>query len=259
MIYYMKNKGLYILITILFIILVFCLLFYKKFTKYDIDKRLYNSIWYHYNYNDGTYSSIEFNGKQINYNNSSISNSDTCNKYDYNRKTNTFSLDCGISFEINEINDKNIVIAFKDKKEVYFNTIDESLNNEFKLYYSKTIDEAKKESNNVLDIIKVDYYKLNNYIDENNKTIFVFKGNKCTSIECFILNNVIEKWMSKSNNVFYINSESIKENVIFNIINREEYDSNYPFIIEYDKNSIVNKFYIKCDGFNCEKYYDLDI
>jgi len=251
----MKNSIKYIICSILIILSIICFYYYLKYKDIKIEENIYDKYWYWYNNKDGTYSSIFFSNDKIIFNDSNIENN-LCTNYEYNKKNKIFYLDCNVTIEIININDDNIILNINGVKKVFYDTLDNTLNTEFSSYFSKSISDFKKESFNTFSLIKIDYKNIDNIIKENNSSKFIFIGNRCTSIECVISSIIVERWMSYSNNVYYIDSNSINDNMIFNSITESEYNSNYPLVVVTDSNKDLKKYFIKCDGFNCEKYYN---
>ena len=72
--------------------------------------------------------------------------------------------------------------------------------------------------------------------------------------------DILEKWIVKEKSVYYFNADELNNSIIdlFNKnYKKEDLDSIYPVII-LNKNNNINKYEIKCKGFNCSNYYKND-
>ena len=113
------------------------------------------------------------------------------------------------------------------------------------------------------DFIKINEAKLFEIIKNNEYSKIVFIGNKCSSIDCILVLDVMEKWISTTENVYYFDINDMNDKVIkkLNEIDKslgltiDYYDNIYPKVIISNNNKIVDKYDVICSGFNCKKYY----
>ena len=91
----------------------------------------------------------------------------------------------------------------------------------------------------------------------------VFIGNKCTSVDCVLGLDVMEKWISTTENVYYYDVNDLNRDLL-NRLNRIDssletkydfYNDIYPLVVIFNSGKLIEKYYINCDGFNCSKYY----
>lgn len=260
----MKNrKELWVIFLLIFIIII-CFFYILKFNNIEIDKSIYNKIWYNYSITSGNYSTFYIDENQIEYNKSDKDeyNYDNCSKYNYNKRKKIINFDCGNSIQISKIEKNKLILIIDEKKYVFYDNINDTLNYEFESYYGKSVSEYKKEMNRVLDLIKIEPNTMKNLILENEYSKFVFIGNNCSSFECAISLDVIEKWITKTENVYYIDLNDFDQKYLEEINkidnkfsnNKEDYDRVYPFIIITNNGKIIDKYDFKCDGFDCSKY-----
>ena len=135
-------------------------------------------------------------------------------------------------------------------------------NDEFEVYYQKSIVDYRKEKSQVLDFSKINETKLYEILKEKKYSKIVLMGNKCSSIECTLALDIIEKWISTNEDIYFFDANQINDNILkyINNINESNYDYNYfngsyPIVLVSKNNKIVDQYEIKCTGFNCTKYY----
>lgn len=261
----MKNKN--IISVLLIIIVVIFIVVFSRAKLNKIDENIYNKNWYHYNHNTGFYDVINFNKNKISLNkpinSNDATNYDYCRKYTYDRKNNILNLDCNKQIKIIDINDDMINLEMDDRNYVFFTNIEESLNYEFDSYYSKSMVEYKKEKSQAKDFIKINSKKLMEVINGEDYSKIVFIGNKCTSVDCVLGLDVMEKWISTTENVYYYDVNDLNRDLL-NRLNRIDssletkydfYNDIYPLVVIFNSGKLIEKYYINCDGFNCSKYY----
>ena len=261
----MKNKNILgVIIFMIFIIILVVINFFRY--KYNaIDEDLISKNWYRYNYKNGYYDILSFNNRKIslirptNINEPSIY--DYCSKYSYDKKNNTFKLDCNVDLKIEYVDSNKLIVRNNNKKNVYFDNIEDSVNYEFENYFNKSMIDYKSERQQVMEFSQINEEKLFEVIESDEYSKIVFIGDKCTSVECFLVYDIMEKWISMSGDVYYFDSNDISEKVInyFYKLNNI-YDSNYfngiyPRVIVTKNNRIIEQYEVKCNGFNCNKYY----
>lgn len=238
-----------------------------KYNNYEIDKSFLYKKWYHYNKATGYYDTIVFNDNSFEYNkpsnNSLQSKYDGCKKYNYDKKNNILNLDCGENIKIISNDANKLTLNIDSIKNVFFSSIEESLNYEFEEYTSNSISEYKKSMNQALELIKINKDRFFELIKSNENSTFIFSGKKCTSIECTLFLNVLEIWISTKDNIYYIDTNEIDEEDLKKLnkingefsININSYDTIYPKIYEISSGKIIDEYEIKCNGFDCSKYY----
>ena len=264
----MKNKKIYLyyILVIMIFIIVLMIINIFKYNYLSIDKKIQNKTWYRYNYTNGLYESLYLKDGTIEYFKPTATNNtnslDNCTKYTFNKKNNTLELNCNKKIKINDYKEDYLSLDFDGKNEKFFSNIEESLNYEFEVYFQKSITDYKKEKNQVTAISKINENKLYEVIKNKEYSKVVFIGNKCTSIDCTLILDIMEKWISTNENIYYFDVNDINNNVINNLnkinnldITYNYFDSSYPRIIVFNNNKVVDKYEVKCTGFNCNKYY----
>ena len=260
----MKNKGLIILIISVMIISLASIIF--VFSLKTMDYNLFNKKWYHYDYKNGYFDMIYFDENGFEYykpNDENITNEYSfCYNYKYNKFNKKIKLDCGKQIDLIKI-DSDILKINIDGKEMFFYTnIKDSIKYEFKKYYSINIDEYKNKQ--ALDIIKVESDEIFNIINEDDYSKIIFVGNNCNTISCILVNDVIEKWISFSKNIYYIDSDSLNDEILFKLnkitnkfsININDYNDIYPIVYVVNKNNVIDSYRIECNGFDCSNNYN---
>ena len=115
------------------------------------------------------------------------------------------------------------------------------------------------------DLIKINTKRVEEIINEKEYSKIIFMGDSCTSIDCILTYNLLEKWISTSEDVYYINSNELKsENVeLLHNLNNDfsdkvnDYRDIYQLVFVLFEGKIIDEYKIKCDGFNCSKYNKL--
>ena len=262
----MKNKKIYyILVGVIFIIVVM-IINILKYNYLSIDKKIQNKTWYRYNYTNGLYETLFLKDDNIEYFKPTSTNNtnslDNCTKYTYNKKNNTLRLNCNKQIKIVDYSDSYLSLDFDGKNEKFFTSIDDSLNYEFEVYYQKSMTDYKKEKQQVTEINKINEKKLFEVIKSKKYSKIIFIGNKCTSVDCSLILDIMEKWISTNENVYYFDVNDINDNVINNLnkiinlnITYNYFDSSYPRVIVFKNNKVVDQYEVKCTGFNCNRYY----
>lgn len=257
----MNNKVGYILI-IFIVLIVLSILFIFKYDK--IDTKLINSDWYRYNYKNGFYEHIYFDGLVFNYDIPKSINANTsydnCFSYSYSKKSKTFNFDCGKSIKIEKVSNNELIIKDDSEVKYFYKFIDESLNNEFNRYFGSSIIEYKNQKSQVLELLKINpNFQLNDLLDTNDISKLVFVGDNCSAIDCTLMLDVLEKWYVISTNSYVIDSTNLNINNLYKISrdfkNYYNYNDIYPFIVILSNDKVIDAYNLKCDGFNCSKYY----
>lgn len=262
----MKNKSMLYICFVMLIAIIVSIVNILKYRTFTIDKSISNKVWYRYNYTNGLYETLEFKGNNINYFKPTSTNNtnslDNCTKYTYDKKNKTIKLNCKKDIKIINNDNNSLSLEFDGKSEKYFLSIEDSLNYEFETYFEKSIIDYKKERIQVTDFSKINQNKLIEVLkdEENSKIIFI--GNKCTSVDCVLALDIMEKWVSTNENIYYFDVNDLNSNII-NYINNissikhdyNSFDNIYPKILVSRNNRILDEYDIKCTGFNCTKYY----
>ncbi len=262
----MKNKRIYYILVIMIFIIVLMIINVLKYNYLSIDNMVQNKTWYRYNYNNGIYETLYVNGDKINYfkptSENNVNSLDNCTKFTFDKKNNVLKLNCNKSIKIYSVDSKSLSIDFDGKNEKYFTNIDDSLNYEFESYYQKSLIDYKKEKNQVTELSKINEKKLYEVLREKEYSKIIFIGNKCTNIECTLILDIMEKWVSTNERIYYFDIKDLNNNVI-NYINKmnntnytiDYFNGIYPRVIVSNNNKIIEQYELKCSGFNCTKYY----
>jgi hypothetical protein len=113
-----------------------------------------------------------------------------------------------------------------------------------------------------IELITVNYERMLEIIAEKENSTFVFIGDNCSSIDCSLFLDVLEKWISTNERLYYIdiskldNKQIDKLSKIIKDFNTEKsyYNDIYPRIVIYKNNNVIDQYQINCNGFNCSKY-----
>ena len=255
------------LILVMIIIVILVIINFLRYKYNSLADEITNVKWYRYNFNNnGLYDVLEFTNGNINVylpTDMNVENEfDGCTKYTFDKKDNSIKLDCKKDIKITEHDKNKLVLSIDNKKYVYFRNVDDSLNYEFELYFEKSMIDYKKEKEQVTEIIQINEEKLYEIIQSDEYSKVVFIGDKCTSVDCVLALDVVEKWISLSSNVYYYDVNELNNGIINYInkinnssYNKDYYNNIYPRIIIFKNNKIVDQYEIKCNGFNCSKYY----
>ena len=263
----MKNKSIVNISLIMIIIIILVIINFLRYNSATLNGSIMNKNWYRYDYNNGYYEKIYLEGNKISYYKPSRLNEenifDYCKSYSYNKKTKTYNLDCKRNIKIKSKKNNSIVVEVDDKSYAFFDNIDDSLNYEFEAYFEKSMIDYKKEKIQVTEFSNINEEKLLEVLKEDEYSKIVFIGNKCDSVDCVLALDIMEKWISMSQNIYYYDVNNLSNNIISYIHkmdktidnSKEYYDNIYPIVIISKNDKIVDKYEIKCDGFNCSKYY----
>ncbi len=260
----MKNRRYDYLIIVLISLIILAIINIFVFGFNSLDSDLLNKKWYHYDFTNGYYEVLEFTNDKIQYNSfNSKTNYEKCSTYNYDKKKNTLNLDCGEIIEIYKSTDNSLELNIDDYDKVFFSNSDDSLNYEFKNYYGKSIIDFKDEKSQVTEYSQINSDKLISLAKEKGYSKIVFMGDNCTSIDCILALDIMEKWVIKSSNIYYFDANTI-DNTLLNsmskIINNFNTDVNYyngiyPKVLIIKNSKIVDSYDIKCSGFNCNSLY----
>ena len=266
----MKNRNI-IYIGIVLMSMVILTSFYNifKYSNYDYDNNIINKKWYNYDTETGYYNVFSLAEESVVYNFSSGKNIknefEGCGKFFYDKKGNKINFLCGKSIKIVENKKNKLILEIDDKKIIFFETPKETLNYEFESFYNSSLSEYKKKNNQTLELIKINTRRVSELINEKEYSKLIFIGDSCTSIDCILVYDLLEKWISTSEDVYYIDSSELKkEDVEFlHNLNKDfsnkvnDYRDIYPLVYIVSEGKMIDKYKIKCDGFNCSKYNKL--
>lgn len=245
------------------IVIVGNLIYLQKYGYNTIDDLILNKKWYNYDYSSGFYNTLFIKKSSLVYNNSdSNSNYTDCKLYNYNKSNNTISMDCGKNIVINKIEDNKLVLYIDSKTEVFFSNEEDAINYEFESYYGKSISEYKKEMTRVKDYLKINYERLLEIADSDDKSEIIFIGDKCSSVDCVLSLSVIENMLSDQSNIYYFDSSELSDDNKVRLLSEKidgfkennNYNNIYPVITTISNNKVIDEYRIKCSGFNCNKY-----
>ena len=263
----MKNKNIANISLIMIIIIILVIINFLRYNSVIFNESILKKNWYRYDYNNGLYEKIYLENNKVSYYKPSKMNEenifDYCKEYVYDKQTKLFNLDCKRSIKITSKSKNSILVDVDDKNYIFFDNIDDSLNYEFEKYFEKSMVDYKKEKAQVTEFSNINEDKLLEVLKEDEYSKIVFIGKKCTSVDCVLALDIMEKWISMSENIYYYDVDSLSDKVISYInkmdktINnsKEYYDNIYPIVLITKNDKIVDKYEIKCDGFNCSKYY----
>ena len=260
----MKNKIYDYLIIIVISLIILAIINFFVFGFNSLDSNIINKKWYHYDFTTGYYDLLIFNNNKIQYNGvNQNKNYESCTTYNYDKKKNTLHLDCGEIIEIYKVNDNSLELKIDDYDKVFFDTYEDSINYEFKNYFGKNIIDYKDEKSQVTEYSLINSDKLISLMKEKGYSKIVFMGDQCTSIDCTLALDIMEKWIIKSSNVYYFDSNNMNNELINTIsktvvgFNKDinYYNGVYPKVLIIKNGKIVDKYDIKCTGFNCNSLY----
>lgn len=256
----MKNRiVIYILSSIVLIIIVcfFCLF---KYNNISIDENLLNKKWYQYDNSTGYFNTFYMNENSLSYVLPGKVNSEflSCKNYHFNKANNQLNLDCGKEIQISEVSEKYIVLTIDSKKIKFFDNVDDSLNHEFESYHKKSIGEYKNEMNRVSELIKINSSSFFEIIESGEKAKFIFYSDNCTSVDCVLVLDLIEKLVNVEN-IHYVNINEFTDIEISKLNklnsellnNKDYYNGIYPRVIVFENQELIKNYELKCTGFNC--------
>lgn len=259
----MKNRLFVLFFSSIILTIIVCFFCLFKYSSNTLDEHLLNKKWYQYDNSTGYYNTFYMDGINLEYSlpGNTDSEYDSCKKYNYNKSSNELSLDCNKKIQINEVGSNYIVLIIDSKKIKFFDNIDDSLNYEFESYHDKSISEYKNEMSRVSELIKINKSSFIDIFNSGDESRIIFYSDNCTSVDCVLSLDIIEKWISVSGNIHYIDINEFTDEDInaMNILNsdfsvdRNYYNGIYPRVIVIKNSDIINTYEIKCSGFNCDK------
>ena len=262
----MKNKKITYIIYFMIVIIIVTLFVLIKYYPITVENKVKLKKWYNYETSTGYYNTIYFEDDKVTYNKPGNTNVrgkyDYCNKYTYDKRKRIFNLNCGEKIILDSVSDKKLVLILNNKKKVFYDTPEKSLNYEFENYFNKSISEYKLEMQQNIELITVNYERMLEIIAEKENSTFVFIGDNCSSIDCSLFLDVLEKWISTNERLYYIDISKLDNKQIDKLsktikdFNTEKsyYNDIYPRIVVYKNNNVIDQYQINCNGFNCSKY-----
>ena len=260
----MKNKIYDYLIIVVISLIILAIINFFVFGFNSIDSNITNKKWYHYDFVTGYYDLLEIKNDTVelkSYN--TTKNYEKCTVYNYDKKNNILHLDCREKIEIYKTEKNSLELKIDDYDKVFFDNYEDSINYEFKNYFGKSVIDYKDEKSQVTEYSKINGEKLINVMKEKGYSKIVFMGNNCSSIDCILALDVMEKWIIKSSNVYYFDSNELSDTIINAIsktitnFNKDKnyYNGIYPKVLIVKNNKIIDSYDIKCSGFNCNSLY----
>ncbi len=261
----MKNKNVLIILIIILVSLLISIFNFYRYSSKTLDKRIFDRDWYYYDYTTGFYNKLYLTENNVTFtipNEKENAQYSKCKNYSFDKRTNTIKLDCNLNLQIKEVTEKYISININNKIVKYFSNSDDALNYRFELYYSQNIINYKKEKLQALNFININQNKLEELYNNDEFSTIVFLGDKCTSIDCTLFLDVLEHWLTKYNNIYYIDS-NLLTNVTIKELNKLNskfsdnllsYNDVYPKIMIIGNKQVIDEYLVKCKGFNCEQY-----
>ena len=264
----MNNRDIVNTIGFMIMILIIVIMYFFRYNSNIISKDITEIEWYRYNYRTGEYEKLLLKENEFKYyrpsNVNELSEYDICKNYTYDKKNNELNLDCNKSLRIISHDDRKLVISLNKEEKVFFKDFNESLNYEFETYYGKSMIEYKKDKSQVSELIEINQNKLLGEIKNSDYSKIVFIGDKCSSVDCILALDVLEKWIVKTKNVYFFNSNNMDKKLLLTLNkinssfqnNIDFYNDIYPKVLITSNSKIIDKYSIKCRGFNCTKYYE---
>ena len=264
----MNNRDIVNTIGFMVMILIIVIMYFFRYSSNTIPEDIINKNWYKYNYKTGYYEIFNISKKEFKYyrpsNVNELTDYDICKKYSYDKKNNQINLDCEKSIKIVSYNKNKLLLLVDGIENLYFSNYEDSLNYEFESYYGLSVTEYKKEKSQVTDLIKINENKLYEVIKSNEYSKIVFIGDKCTSIDCVLALDVMEKLINKTENIYFYESNLLNYKTLYNLNrinnslsnNIDFYNEIYPKVIITYNGKVIDKYNINCTGFKCTKYYE---
>ncbi len=264
----MNNKDFVNIVGFSVMILVIIAMYFFRYAFLSVPENIMNENWYHYNILTGNYEKIVFSNNKVEYyrpsNIKDLNEYDICKKYNYDKKNSIINLDCNKSIKISKFDDNILKLLIDKKEQVFFKNIDETLNYEFNSYFGKSLTEYKNEKEQAKEYISINEKKLFEVLKQDEFSKIIFIGNKCSSIDCVLTLDIMEKLISKTENVYFYNSDLITDDTIKKLLvidkslesNISFYNGLYPRVIISKNNKIIDQYEIKCKGFNCSSYFN---
>ena len=260
----MKNRYFsYIIIAVISLIILAIINFFV-FGFNSLDKKIINKKWYHYDYTTGYYDLLQIYKDSVSYKSyNQVNKYDNCHTYTFDKKKDIINLDCKKQIKIYRVTKNTLEIKAGGYDKVFFDNIDDSINYEFKNYFGKSIVDYKDEKKQVTEYSKINEDRLLGILKEKNNSKIIFIGKNCTSVDCTLALDVMEKWIIKSPNVYYFNSNDINNELLLKMSkiipdisqSIDFYNGIYPRVLIVKSKAIIGTYEISCKGFNCSDLY----
>lgn len=262
----MKNRIVLYIIYFMIMIIIATIFVLIKYRPVHIDSKVIDTDWYNYDSKTGYYYKINISNDSFNYvkfDNTSVQTLyDTCNKYTYDKIKKQFTLNCGEKILINSVNNDKLSISFNNKERLYFKNPFDSLNYEFEKYFNQSMSEYRINKLHGIEYIRINFDRLYELFTTKETQTFIVFGNNCSSTDCILFLDVLDKWIATNENIYYVNFEEFNDKQLLKlnkkdnsfVLERSYYNDIYPRIIITNNSKIVDNYQIKCKGFNCTKY-----
>ncbi len=262
----MKNKNIIYIIGFMLIALIIVIMYLFRFGTTTIDTDILNKKWYHYNNTNGYYDILELSKNSFTYKKADNTNNpnkyDNCTNYKYNKLNKTLTLNCNKQLKIVSFTNDKLTIELDNKTINFFKNIEDTLNYEFELAFGKSMIDYKKEKSQILETIKINSEKLLEVIKEDEYSKIVFISDNCTSVDCDLALDIIEKNNTQTNNMYYFDYTNLDNNLMLKLNGIDNkflndinfYNGIYPRIIITKNNKLVDTYELHCNGFNCNQY-----
>ncbi len=239
----------------------------SKYSSTSMDESLYNTIWYDYDIKTGYYNKFIIREKELDFYKSDNTHIqtlyDTCTRYSFDKRKGVYILDCNEKIRIDDIKEDSINIEINGKNYRYYSNPYDSLNYEFEKYFNHTISEYKIKMEQNIDFLKINYNRIIELINTKEEQKFIFLGDNCSSIDCTLFLDILEKWISTDDNIYYVNVKELSDDQLKKIgnkvknfnLDRDYYNDVHPRIIVIKDSKIIEDYTITCSGFNCKKYF----
>lgn len=253
------------IVLIICLALIFIYLIFHLFASNPINQKILNKNWYRYDRKTGYYEILNIKNESFSYNIPTSSKDDgfeSCKKYNYNESSQSLNLDCNKVIKIENIGDNTLTLSIGNQEKVFFTDINSSLNYEFENFFRSSIAEYSENKEHVKNLIKIETNKIFELYNDKEESTIVMVGNDCVNVDCILFMDILEQWISLSEDVYFIDSSVLtyKDTIRLNKLNKEfssdinDYNLNYPLIYKIGNKNIIETFEIKCNGFDCSKY-----
>ena len=262
----MKNRVVIYIIYFMIVVIMITIFVLLKYLPVHVESKVMNMNWYSYDSKTGYYYKLFINDKEFNYikvDNTSVQTIyDTCSKYTYDKVKKKFTLNCGETFLINSVNDSKLSLSINNKEKMFFKNPFDSLNYEFEKYFSQSMSEYRIDKLQGIDYIKINFDRMYELVNTKENQTFIVFGNNCSSVDCILFLDVVDKWISTNENTYYVKMDEFTNNQLLKLNKKDSnfvtdkyyYDDVYPRVIITNNGKIMDNYQIKCKGFNCSKY-----
>lgn len=250
----MKRIIGYISLIIIFLALGILGLLNRKET---LNKEILDKDYYRYNSNNGTYEKIKLTKDNLSYDGTDLG-LNTCKKYEYNKETNTITLDCGKNLRVISSSQDILVLEIEENKYIFNTNKEKIYNDSFEKFFGMTIQEYNQEGESKLEGLKINYDRLNEIFASEESNYIYLKSNTCSN-DCILFNQAFSN-MTNSNNKFVLNIDELSDEQYNNLVTSYEGLKNskteykYPSVLVIRNRKVEEIAEIEYEGFNIEKY-----